>query len=180
MYIHTDTAAGEGARLVRGDAHKQSDLDAAGEKKERQVQTKSQGEEVAKMALEVACAEAWVKMCTHCTRIFARPHAYSKHVSECRDKKAYKDSQKTTAALRSAPELARDTVHSAASLAIGTDVAYKGQMDKTLYFPKPFVLFPESEGWIPEAEGWASKGTTALKTKHVRFTREEGDFLKKN
>jgi len=33
MYILTDTAAGEGARLVRGDAHKQSDLDAAGEKK---------------------------------------------------------------------------------------------------------------------------------------------------
>ena len=95
MYIHTDTVAGEGARLVRGDARKQSDLDAAGEKKERQVQTKSQGEEVAKMALEVACAEAWVKMCTdNCTRIFARPHAYSKHVAECRDKKACKDSRK--------------------------------------------------------------------------------------
>jgi len=37
-------------------------LDATGQKKKRQVQTKSQGEEVAKMALEVACVEAWVKI----------------------------------------------------------------------------------------------------------------------
>ena len=86
---------------------------------------------------------------------------------------------KKTAALRSAPEFARDVVHSPASLAIETDVAYQGQMDKTLYFPKPFVLFPQSEDWIPEPEGWAFKGATALKTKHVRFTREQGDFLKK-
>jgi hypothetical protein len=35
-YIHNiqiDSGDGEGARLVRGDAHKQSDVDAAGEKK---------------------------------------------------------------------------------------------------------------------------------------------------
>ena len=30
-----------------------------------------------------------------------------------------------------------------------------------------------------DIQGRASKGTTALKTKHVRFTREQGDFLKK-
>ena len=39
----------------------------------------------------------------------------------------------------------RDFVHSAASLSIGPDFAYKGQVDKTLFFPKPFVLFPERE-----------------------------------
>jgi len=57
----------------------------------------------------------------------------------------HKDSQKTTAVLRSTAEIARDFVHSAASLSIGPDFAYKGQVDKTLFFPKPFVLFPERE-----------------------------------
>ena len=52
-------------------------------------------------------------------------------------------------------------------------------MDKTPFFPKPSILFPESVGWLPESEGWASKGAAALKTKHVRFTTEQGNFLKK-
>jgi uncharacterized C2H2 Zn-finger protein len=102
-YIHNiqiDSGDGEGARLVRGDAHKQSDVDAAGEKKKHQMHTKSQREDAAKMALEDACTEAWLKMCTHCTRIFARPQAYVKHVEECREKQAQKISQKTTAVLQ--------------------------------------------------------------------------------
>ena len=55
----------------------------------------------------------------------------------------------TTVVLSSTVEVARDVVHSAASLGIGPDFAYKGQVDrdKTLFFPKPFVLFPESVGW---------------------------------
>ena len=166
-YLYPDAGAGEGARLARGDTHKQSDLDAAGEKKERQMQTKRQGKEAAIMEFEDACIEACVNRCTHCPRIFARPQAYAQHVAECKEKQAHKDSQKTTAVLRSAAELVRDVVHSPASLAIGPDVAYKGQVDKTPFFPKPFILFPESAGWVPEPEGWASKGAAALKTKHV-------------
>ena len=179
-YLYPDAGAGEGARLVRGDTHEQSDLDAAGGKKERQMETKRQGEEVVKMEFEDARTEACVKRCTHCPRIFARPQAYAQHVAECKEKQAQKDFQKTTAVLRSAVEIARDVVHSAAGLSIGADFAYKGQVDKTLFFPKPFVLFPESVGWLPEPEGWASKGATVLKPKHVRFTTEQSDFLKKN
>ena len=144
-YLYPDAGASEGARLVRGDTHKQSDLDAAGEKKERQMETKRQGEEVVKMEFEDARTEACVKRCTHCPRIFARPQAYAQHVAECKEKQAQKDSQKTTTVLRSAVEIARDVLHSASSLSIGPDFAYKGQVDKTLFFPKPFVLFPERE-----------------------------------
>jgi len=54
-YLYPDAGAGEGARLVRGDTHKQSDLDATGEKKDRQMQTKCQGEEGANMESEDAC-----------------------------------------------------------------------------------------------------------------------------
>jgi len=54
-------------------------------------------------------------------------------------------------------EVAWDVVRSAASLCIGSDFAYKGQVDKTIFFPKPFVVFPESVDWFPEPEGWASK-----------------------
>jgi len=100
--------------------------------------------------------------------------------SACKEKQAQKDSQKTTVVLQSTAEVARDVVHSAASLGIGPDFAYKGQVDKTFFFPKPFVLFPESVGWLPEPEGWASKGAVALETKHVRFTTEQSDFRKKN
>jgi len=143
------------------------------------MQMKRQGEEVDKMEFEDACTEACVKRCTHCPRIFARPQAYAQHVAECKEKQAQKDSQKTTVVLQSTAEVARDVVHSAVSLGIGPDFAYKGQVDKTLFFPKPFVVFPESVGWFPELEGWASKGAVALKTKHVQSTTEQSDFLKK-
>jgi len=117
-----DAGAGEGARLVRGDTHKQSNFDAAGEKKQRQMQTKRHGEEVDKMEFEDACTEACVKRCTHCPGIFARPQAYAQHVAECKEKQAQKDSQKTTVVLRSTAEVARDVVHSAACLGIGRNL----------------------------------------------------------
>jgi len=98
---------------------------------------------------------------------------------ECKEKQAQKDSQKTTVVLRSTAEVARDIVHSVAILGIGPDFAYKGQVDKTIFFPKPFVVFPESVGWFPEPEEWASKGVFALETKHVRVRTEQSDFLKK-
>ena len=82
-YLYPDAGAGEGARLVRGATHKQSNFDAASEKKERQMQTKRQGEEAAKMEFEDDCTEACVKRCTHCPRIFARPQAHAQHVVEC-------------------------------------------------------------------------------------------------
>merc|ERR1711865_1184021 len=111
-------------------------------------------------------------------RTFSRRHAFEKHVQEYESKQDLKKSLKTTAVLRSPAQVAADPVRSSGSLAIGLDVVHKGQDKTTLYFPKPFRLFDEMAEWTPEPEGWASKGAAATKTKHVRFTREQIDFLK--
>ena len=131
VHIHVYIPVPRRWRWRRGKAragrHAQTErLDAAGEKKERQIVTKRQGEEAVQMEFEDDDTEACVKRCTHCPRIFARPQAYSQHVAECKEKQEQKDSQKTTAVLRSAVEIVWDVVHSAASLSIGPDFAYTG------------------------------------------------------
>jgi len=67
-------------------------------------------------------------------------------IFQCKEKQAQKDSQKTTVVLRSTVEVARDVLDSIVSLGIGPDFTYKGQVNKTLFFPKPFILFPEKVG----------------------------------
>ena len=71
---------------MRGQAHKQSDVEAAACKKVCRDEAKTQDEDANKAALDAALHDAWLAMCPHCARTFSRRHAFEKHVQECESK----------------------------------------------------------------------------------------------
>ncbi len=70
--VARERAAGQGARLVRGEEHKHFDAGVRLQKEVKKNDFKDQKEETAKAAAPRAVSEAGVMLCRHCGTVFQR------------------------------------------------------------------------------------------------------------
>jgi hypothetical protein len=126
--------AGQGARLLRGEEHKDFDAGVRLQKEVKKNDLKAQKDETAKEAATRAVSESRV-MCRHCDRSFVLQERLCAHEDGCVEQLASRASKRKTAVLRPAADLAQDQVHSAASLNIGQGNLFRGQVSKEMFFP---------------------------------------------
>ncbi len=110
---------GQGARLLRGEEHKDFNAGVSLQKEVKKNDLKAQKQETAKDTAARAVAESGVMMCRHCVKPFVLQQRFRAHEDGCVEQLASRASKRKTAVLRPAADLARDQVHSAASLSIG-------------------------------------------------------------
>ena len=170
-----ERAAGQGARLLRGEEHKDFDKGVRLQKEVQKNDLKAQKEETSKDAAARAVSESGVMLCRHCDRAFVRQQCLRAHEDGCLEQLASRASKRKTAVLRSVADLAQDQVHSAASLSIGQGNLFRGQENKELFFPKDIKFFPTPTDVSVVKEGWVCKGVTGVKG--GAFKRSQRDFL---
>ena len=173
--VARERAAGQGARLLRGEEHKDFDAGVRFQKEVKKNDLKSQKEETAKDATARAVSESGVMLCRHCEKAFVREQCFRTHEDCCLEQLDSRASKRKTAVLRSAADLAQDQVHSAASLSIGQGNVFRGQENKDLFFPKTIKFFPQPPDVTVVKEGWSFKGVTGVKG--GVFKKSQRDFL---
>jgi hypothetical protein len=173
--VARERAAGQGARLVRGEEHKHFDAGVRLQKEVKKNDVKAQQEEAAKAAAARAVSESGVMLCRHCDKVFERQQCLRAHEDGCLEKQSSRASNRKTAVLRPASELAQDQVHSAASLSIGQGNSFRGQENKEIFFPKTIKFFPTPTDVPVVKEGWACKGASGVKG--GAFKKSQRDFL---
>jgi len=173
--VARERAAGQGARLVRGEEHKHFDAGVSLQKEVKKNDLKAQKEETAKAAAARAVSESGVMLCRHCGKVFVRQQCLRAHEDGCLEKQASRANNRKTAVLRPAAELAQDQVHSAASLSIGQGNSFRGQENKEIFFPKTINFFPTPTDVPVVKEGWACKGASGVKG--GAFKKSQRDFL---
>jgi len=168
-------ASGHGARMIRGDEHKADDEAAAEYKRQRQRDAKILKEEEARLKREQALTDARVHVCEHCTRPFIKLHPFNSHVTQCKAQLERQSSLKVRVPLRPGSEMAKDAVHSAASLGIGEGVESRGEDNRMLHLPHSWDFVNPKEA-PPVTEGWARKNVGRKSTK---FTETQIQFLRR-
>ena len=176
---HTsDTAAGEGARLVRGDATNKVIWMQLVKKKSARCRRKVKGRKLPRWHWRLlALRHGWklftldedfrptARLFKTCGRVQGQKSVQGLSKKNCRTAKCSRT--RAGCSTFSCQSRCWDWCR------------LQGTNGQNAVISETICLFPQSEDWILEPEGWASKGVTPLKTKHVRFTREQGDFLKK-
>ena len=173
--VARERAAGQGARLLRGEEHKDFDKGVRLQKEVQKNDLKAQKEETSKDAAARAVSESGVMLCRHCGKVFVRQQCLRAHEDGCLEQLASRASKRKTAVLRPAADLAQDQVHSAASLSIGQGNLFRGQENKEMFFPKTIKFFPTPPDVSVVKEGWACKGVAGVKG--GAFKRSQRDFL---
>jgi hypothetical protein len=173
--VARERAAGQGARLVRGEEHKHFDTGVRLRKEVKKNDLKTQKEETEKAEADRAVSESGVMLCRHCGKVFERQQCLRAHEDGCLEKQASRANNRKTAVLRPAAELAQDQVHSAASLSIGQGNSFRGQENKEIFFPKTINFFPTPTDVPVVKEGWACKGASGVKG--GSFKKSQRDFL---
>ena len=136
---------------------------------------KVQKEETAKDTAARTVAESGVMVCRHCSKSFVRQQWFRSHEEGCVEELASRTSNRKTAVLRPAADLAQDQVHSAASLSIGQGNLFRGQENKEIFFPTTITFFPTPRDVPVVKEGWACKGAAGVKG--GAFKKSQRDFL---
>ena len=103
---------------------------------------KVQKEETATDAATTTVAESGVMVCRHCSKGFVSQQWFRSHEEGCVEQLASRASNRKTAVLRPAADLAQDQVHSAASLSIGQGNLFRGEENKEMFFPTTITFFP--------------------------------------
>ena len=129
--VARERAAGQGARLLRGEEHKDFDKGVRLQKEVQKNDLKAQKEETAKDAAARSVSESGVMLCRHCGKVFVRQQCLRAHEDGCLEQLASRASKRKTAVLRSAADLAEDQVHSAASLSIGQGNLFRGKRTRS-------------------------------------------------
>jgi hypothetical protein len=130
-----ERAAGQGARLLRGEEHKDFDAGVRLQKEVKKNDVKAQKEQAVKDTADRAVAESRVMLCRNCARPFEREKCLRKHEQVCHEQLASFERKRKTAVLRPAAALAQDQVHSAASLSIGQGNVFRGDV-----FPQDYQI----------------------------------------
>jgi hypothetical protein len=108
--IAREMAVGGGARMVRGEEHKQADMDVRAAKKATAAEEKIQKTERVKDAMAVAVAASGLTFCQVCGKPFARQAYLRAHAEVCKEKLAEKEKNRLTAVLRPVSDIAQDQV----------------------------------------------------------------------
>jgi hypothetical protein len=140
--VARERASGQGARLLRGEEHKDFDADVRLQKQVKKNDVTAQKQEAAKDTAATAVAESGVMLCQYCSQPFVRQKCFRAHEDRCVEQSASRAAKRKTAVLRPAVDLAQDQVHSAASLSIGQGNLFRGQENKEMFFPTTIKLFP--------------------------------------
>jgi hypothetical protein len=135
--VARERAAGQGARLLRGEEHKDFDADVR-----LQKDVRAQKQETTKDTAARAIAESGVMLCQNCSQPFVRQKCFRAHEDRCVEQSAGRATKRKTVVLRPAADLAQDQVHSAASLSIGQGNLCGGQENKEMFFPTTIKFFP--------------------------------------
>ena len=173
--VARERAAGQGARLLRGAEHKDCDAAVRLQKEVKKNDLKVQKEETATDAATTTVAESGVMVCRHCSKGFVRQQWFRSHEEGCVEQLASRASNRKTAVLRPAADLAQDQVHSAASLSIGQGNLFRGQENKEMFFPTTIKFFQTPRDVPVVKEGWACKGASGVK--RGAFKKSQRDFL---
>ena len=173
--VAQERTAGQGARLLRGEEHKDCDAAVRLQKEVQKKDLKVQKEETAKDTAARTVAESGVMVCRHCSKSFVRQQWFRSHEEGCVEELASHASNRKTAVLRRAVDLAQDQVHSAASLSIGQGNLFRGQENKEMFFPMSITFFPTPPDVPVVKEGWACKGAAGVKG--GVFKKSQRDFL---
>ena len=113
--VARERAAGQGARLLRGEEHKNFDADVRLQKEVKKNDVRAQKQETAKDTAARAVAESRVMLCQYCSQSFVRQQCFRAHEDRCVEQSAIRASKRKTAVLRPAADLAQDQVHSVAT-----------------------------------------------------------------
>ena len=148
-------AVGQGARLLRGEHHKDFDAGVRLQKEVKKNDVKEQKEQEVKDTSVRDVAESRMILCRNCAKPFDREKCLRKHEQACHEQLASRESKRKTAVLRPEVDLAQDQVHSDASLSIGQGNVFRGQENKDLFFPKTIKFFPQPPDVPVVKEGWA-------------------------
>ena len=173
--VARERAAGQGARLLRGEEHKDFDADVRLQKQVKKNDVTAQKQETAKDTAATAVAESGVMLCQYCSQPFVRQKCFRAHEDRCVEQSASRAAKRKTAVLRPAVDLAQDQVHSAASLSIGQGNLFRGQENKEMFFPTTIKFFPTPRDVSVVKEGWACKGASGVKG--GAFKNSQRDFL---
>jgi hypothetical protein len=173
--VARERAAGQGARLLRGEEHKDFDADVRLQKQVKKNDVTAQKQETAKDTAATAVAESGVMLCQYCSQPFVRQKCFRAHEDRCVEQSASRAAKRKTAVLRPAVDLAQDQVHSAASLSIGQGNLFRGQENKEMFFPTTIKFFPTPRDVPVVKEGWACKGASGVKG--GAFKKSQRDFL---
>ncbi len=168
-------AEGQGARLLRGEEHKDFDADVRLQKQVKKNDVRAQKEETAKATDDRAVSESGVMLCRHCGKVFVHQQCLRAHEDGCVEQSAIRKSKRKTAPLRPAALLAQDQVHSAVSLSIGQGNFFRGQENKEMFFPTTIKFYPSPPDVPVVKEGWACKGASGVKG--GAFKKSQRDFL---
>jgi len=164
----------QGSPLIRGDTHKAADEENAVSTRHRKKEVKVSQQQNARLKREAALEDAKVLVCEHCARPFIKNHSFAMHVKQCKSALEHTSALKVRVPLRPASEMAKDSVHSGASLGIGKGVSARGIDNMHINLPHAwhFVLLTVPP---PVSEGWARKN---VGRKHTKFTPVQVDFLR--
>ena len=154
-----ERAAGQGARLLRGEEHKDFDAGVRLQKEVKKNDLKAQKEETAKDAAARAVSESGVMLCRHCDRAFVRQQCLCAHEDGCVEQLASRASKRKTAVLRPAADLPQDQVHSVASLSIGQGICSGGKRARRCSSPRLSNSFQHRQMCLlsrkdERAKGW--------------------------
>jgi len=166
-------AEGQGARLIYSDDHRAENEASAAAQREVKLASKTSKAEQALLAREEALSESKVHVCEHCARMYCKKIDFNKHVAQCRESLEQQAALKVRIPLRPASEMAKDAVHSAASMGIGEGVESRGTVNRTLQFPHAWE-FVKLAAPPPVIQGWARKNVGRT---HTKFTEAQVDFL---
>ena len=84
--VARERAAGQGARLLRGEEHKDFDAGVRLQKEVKKNDLKAQKEETAKHTAVRTVAESGVMLCRHCAKPFVRQQCLRAHEEGCVEK----------------------------------------------------------------------------------------------
>ena len=167
-------AEGNGVRLICSDSHRADNEAAAAGKRQERLAGKQLKVDEANVKRDEALSEAKVHVCEHCARIFVKKTSFSQHIAKCQESMASRAALKVRVPLRPASEMAKDVVHSSASLGIGEGVESRGQDNRSLSFPHAWDFVTMSEP-PAVAQGWARKNVGRT---HTKFTEAQVHFLR--
>ncbi len=173
--VARERASGQGARLLKGEEHKDFDTGVRFQKEVKKNDLKAQKEETAKDASVRAVSESGVMLCRLCVKPFVCQQSLCAHEDVCLEQLDSRASKRKTTVLRSATDLPEDQVHSTGSLRIGQGNFFRGQESKDMFFPKTIKFFPTPTDVSFVKEGWVCKGVTGVKG--GTFKRSQRDFL---
>jgi hypothetical protein len=111
--VARERASGQGARLFRGEEHKDYDAAVRLQKEVKKNDLKVQKEEVAKDTATRTVSESGVMVYRNCSKSFVCLQSFRTHEEGCVEQLARRTSNRKTAGLREVLDLAQDQVHSA-------------------------------------------------------------------